>query len=261
MPWSDYQRCPGMETLLNPEPETVACPGCGNEVEIWSDEARTRCPSCRAVVHNRETPRNRALFLGIDSGGGVDLNALLDVARQQGASAAAWVDASAIPVDDELAGHCLEPRCPNYGLSASCPPHVGGPSEFRALQAGMDKALVFKIDVPSEILLSSDRREIGLLVHEIAVEVERAARESGAVASRAFAGGSCKNLFCRDQPDCNVVEAGGPCRNPEKARPSMSGFGIDVRKLVEAAGWKMWEAGGPSGGTSMGTLAGLVLIG
>ena len=38
--------CPGSARLRQPKPEFFTCPNCGNEVEIWSDEAIRACPSC-----------------------------------------------------------------------------------------------------------------------------------------------------------------------------------------------------------------------
>lgn len=56
---------------------------------------------------------------------------------------------------------------------------------------------------------------------------------------RAGTGGSCKALFCADEPACRRITDGGPCRHPDRARPSMSGYGIDVSRLMAQAGWKM----------------------
>ncbi len=187
---------------------------------------------------------------------------LIRLARSMGATDAAVIPAAGIRVEDRLAGLCLEPRCPSYGLAGSCPPHVSGPPGFRGLLKGFEKALVFRIEVPSEILLSSDRKEIFRLLHEIAASVEQAAVRQGHTRARAFAGGSCKGLFCADEATCRVVDEGGACRNPNRARPSMSGFGIDVSALMASAGWSMNRVDGeevkePPG---MGTVSGLVLI-
>lgn len=193
-------------------------------------------------------------------GSNVDFNELIKTALDQGASAAVIMNAADIPISSDLAGLCHKPRCENYGLSLSCPPHVGGPAEMTRLTREMDKVLVFKLDVPAEILLSSDRSELGGLVHMIAAEVEKTALEIGAESARGFAGGSCRKLFCRQERDCNVVDAGGDCRHPETARPSISGFGVHAAELAAAAGWKMWEDGRETGGPSMGTLLGMVLV-
>jgi hypothetical protein len=43
-------KCPGSQGLREPVPEYIECPFCKGEVEIWSDEAKTTCPSCKRVV-------------------------------------------------------------------------------------------------------------------------------------------------------------------------------------------------------------------
>ena len=172
------------------------------------------------------------------------------------------ISADRIVIQDRLAGFCQEPRCPSYGLSANCPPHTPGPAGFRELVKDYRWALVFKIEVPAEILFSSQRRELFGLLQETAAGLEKAAREMGFGDSKGFAGGNCKPLFCGDKADCRVL-AGGKCRNPDRARPSMSGFGVDVSKLMEEAGWTMNRVGQGQGQDqgSTGTLCGLVLIG
>jgi DNA-directed RNA polymerase subunit RPC12/RpoP len=46
----DHAFCPGSKLLRQPAPELFACPNCGTEVEIWSDEFKRACPSCRKMV-------------------------------------------------------------------------------------------------------------------------------------------------------------------------------------------------------------------
>ena len=38
-----------------PVPEFVTCRKCGSEVELWTDEDETLCPSCRHKVFKRES--------------------------------------------------------------------------------------------------------------------------------------------------------------------------------------------------------------
>ena len=47
--------CPGSIGLRQPKPEEVPCHRCSEEVEIWSDEIKARCPSCGALV-TRDVP-------------------------------------------------------------------------------------------------------------------------------------------------------------------------------------------------------------
>ena len=58
---------------------------------------------------------------------------LLRLAGQLGATAAVPIASAAVPVVDELADRCRQPRCEGYGLSASCPPYVGGLPAMRRL--------------------------------------------------------------------------------------------------------------------------------
>jgi predicted metal-binding protein len=191
------------------------------------------------------------------------LSELTRLAEELGATEARAIMAANVTVEDHLAELCLEPGCENYGLSAGCPPHVAGPSAMREMLARFSHALVFKIDVPSEMLFSNARPELFTVLHEIAAEIEHRAVEMGCRRSKAFAGGSCKQLFCADHAGCRVVAEGGACRNPRRARPSMSGFGVNVSKLMAAAGWPMHRAapGADPAEGSIGTLSGMVLIG
>jgi predicted metal-binding protein len=167
------------------------------------------------------------------------LNDLVKYTYDLGATNVAVISTKKIIADNNLADLCKEPRCENFGLSKSCPPYVSGPSEFRKKLENFHQAIFFKIDVPSEILFSSERREIFQFLHQIAATIENEAIKKGHINSQAYAGGSCKKIFCHNHPECNVISDKGECRNPQYARPSMSGFGINVPKLFEAAGWTM----------------------
>ncbi len=162
---------------------------------------------------------------------------IVQKAFEFGATEAAIIPAKKIIVDYNLAARCQEPRCENYGLSKSCPPYVSGPEAFKTLLGKFQEALFFKIDVPSEILYSGDRREVFQLLHQIASGIEKEAIKMGYAKAQGYAGGSCKEIFCHNHSECLVISKKGKCRNPQYARPSMSGFGIDVSKLFEAAGW------------------------
>lgn len=179
-----------------------------------------------------------------------------------GATDAAVVPGQSIVVDESLAEKCSNPKCINYGLSKSCPPNVGGPEEMRKMLEKFSRALFFKIEVPSEVLFSGQGREVFQLLHETAAGIEQAAVKMGFSGARAYAGNSCKKLFCRDYAECNVLAGDGKCRNPQRARPSMSGFGINVAGLCEAAGWNMKgnEYKNGSETIKMSSVCGLVLI-
>jgi len=165
------------------------------------------------------------------------LKELVQLAYRLGASNAGLVSARDIRVEDNLAALCLKPRCEHYGLSPGCPPHVSGPAAFRRWLEKCSHAIAIRIVVPSSVLFSDERREVMQLLHEIVAGIEQAAVDRGYTDSKAFAGGSCKHIFCRAHADCRVLSENGSCRNPQSARPSMSGFGIHVAGLMALAGW------------------------
>jgi predicted metal-binding protein len=117
--------------------------------------------------------------------------------------------------------------------------------------------------VPTGILFSEQRRSVSRRLHELVARIEQEAAKLGYPNSKAFAGGSCKNIFCYEHADCCVLVDTRPCRHPQHARPSMSGYGINVSRLMSTCGWpadirvREWET--DPGSTSW--LAGLVMIG
>ncbi len=191
-----------------------------------------------------------------------ELTALIQNALRSGATEVAIVSARDIIVEQALADLCREPRCENYGLSKSCPPHVSGPAAFKNRLGQFGQGLFFKIDVPSEILFSSERREFFQLLHEIAAGIEHDAKYMGFPDAKAYAGGSCKTIFCHNHRECLALSEKGICRNPLHARPSMSGFGINVSKLIETAGWTKDSIthGTHSAAIKTAAIYGLVLI-
>lgn len=43
-------KCPGSQMIGQPVPEYIECPFCKGEVEIWSDESKATCASCKNTV-------------------------------------------------------------------------------------------------------------------------------------------------------------------------------------------------------------------
>jgi hypothetical protein len=62
---------------------------------------------------------------------------------------------------------------------------------------------------------------------------------------------------------CRRLSERGKCRHPQHARPSMSGFGINVNALMKTCGWTANASSRDekSNFDSMSWVAGLVLIG
>jgi len=189
---------------------------------------------------------------------------LLQNAISNGASVARLISSCNITIRDELAEYCLEPhKCPNYGLAPSCPPHVSGPAGFREFIKNLPQAIVVKFDVPTKVLMSDERRVFYRRLHEVVAGVEHDAAEMGYTESKAFAGGSCKTIFCYEHEKCNQLFGTGECLHPQLARPSMSGFGVDIAALMATCGWSadFVTHGIGENANEMSWIAGLILIG
>jgi predicted metal-binding protein len=191
------------------------------------------------------------------------LEKLVELALSTGASDARAIPSGEISVQDHLANLCVEPRCASYGLSPSCPPHVSGPSGFRDLQQRLKHAIVVRIIVPSSVLLSSEGWELGRFLYELVAHIEQEAVGMGYSASEAFAGGSCKRIFCHEHLECRRLSENGECRHPQHARSSMSGYGVDVFELMKTCGWPVNVNPRESEpeADSMSWVAGLIMIG
>lgn len=264
MRYNDYLKCPGLDRTLAVVPETYPCPICHQPVEIWTDEKFGRC-HCGAKIRNRRGPFSDAQNdpPAHRSPQEDSFKALLQSARKLGATDAKWIHSGRITLKDEFAKLCQGPnRCPNYGLACSCPPHVPGPQGFRKWQQNSTHAIVIRIDLPVEVMFSSGRREVGQVLHEIVATLEKEAIQMGYTRSKAFAGGSCKKIFCHEHNVCRVISKQGECRHPDFARPSMSGFGIDVTTMMQTAGWPVKEiiTKKASENERMAWVAGLVLL-
>jgi predicted metal-binding protein len=182
-------------------------------------------------------------------------------AMDLGVDDAKAISTNIISIQDEIIELCKEPLCESYGESINCPPHTITPREFRKYIRNYHKALLFKIDVDPEILLSEKRFEAFRTIYEIAAQLENLSLNAGYLLSKGFTAGSCKPVFCGEY-ECQALIDGSSCRYPDLARPSMEALGINVFKLVKDVGWDINRITSESKPESVqsGLLAGLVLV-
>ncbi len=166
-----------------------------------------------------------------------NLRLIVQAALDNGASQAAVVSPEDIFAKDQFAAFCKDPGCPNYGKSMSCPPYVSGPAGFRKRLGKSQHAITIRLEVDAASLIGDERPQVFRLLQEITAATELKAKSLGFNASEGFAGGSCKRSFCDEHEFCRVLQGNGKCRHPNSARPSMSGYGVNVGKLMKAAGW------------------------
>jgi predicted metal-binding protein len=195
-----------------------------------------------------------------------DLERYTALARELGASRAKIIKAEEIPVDERITLKCQIPRCFGYGAGAQCPPHTLKPEELREILAKYRWAVLFIKEVPPGVIVRDkatikERVAAYQQVFKIVSEVESAAFYDGHYLAFGLAAGSCRHTFCGQQEDCQAL-AGKRCRFSLLSRPSMEAVGIDVYRMVAAAGWDIYPIGSGAKPEDLpkGTLAGIVIV-
>lgn len=195
-----------------------------------------------------------------------DLDRYRDKALELGATAAKIVRAAEIPVDERIVMKCRIPRCFGYGTSAHCPPHAPKPAEIREILKGYEWAVFFTLDVAPEVIVRDratirEREGAYQTVFKIVNEIESLAFYDGHYLAFGLGAGSCRHTFCSQHESCQALE-GKRCRIALRSRPSMEAVGIDVYKMIAAAGWDVYPIGSDArpGNIPKGTLAGIVVI-
>lgn len=190
------------------------------------------------------------------------LDALRKSALCLGASDAKIISTAIIPIDGQVLEHCRNPICENYRNCANCPPLVMSPQQFREIVSRHEKALIFKLDVSPKVLLSESCAEVFKKIYEMTIRLEKLAVNNGYTQSKGYAASSCKSVFCKSI-QCQALKEGMLCRYSSLVRPSIQALGVNVFKLVQDVGWKIYPITkdiDPSNVPS-GMVTGLVLVG
>ena len=170
-----------------------------------------------------------------------------DRALEWGATKAKIIRAQDIVVDERIPLKCQIPRCFGYGAGAHCPPNTLKPAELRVLLAKYAWAVLFVKEVPPSVIVRDratikERIDAYQNVYKIVSELESLAFYEGHYLAFGFAAGSCKHTFCYQHETCQALE-GKRCRYSILSRPSMEAVGMDVYKMVTAAGWDNYPIG------------------
>lgn len=194
-----------------------------------------------------------------------DLEKYCSSAIDLGASDARFINTKKIPVDDRVVLKCRIPICFGYGTGANCPPYSMKPEETRKILNQYRRAVGFKIEVPSEVVVRDkstikERVEAYKKVFQIVNSIESEAFYDGYYLAAGFAAGSCKSTYCYNV-ECTVLK-GEKCRLSLRVRPSMEAVGIDCYRLATELGWDIYPIGGDAKPDCFhhGTLMGLVII-
>ncbi|MCE5295563.1 MAG: DUF2284 domain-containing protein [Euryarchaeota archaeon] len=177
----------------------------------------------------------------------VHMRRLIESALSRGAAKAVQLSTSFIVIDPRVRMKCQVPICKNYGRSLMCPPSIMSLKEFSdILTRYSDSILVqWTLDPDPDMLRAIKGSSLSTLenndlylkamnraIKEMTTQLnalEGDAMRLGYRFATAFSGGPC--ALCDD-----CVGAGGHCRHPFMARPSMEAVGIDVIATAFNAG-------------------------
>lgn len=195
-----------------------------------------------------------------------DLSRYYEKALALGADKARIVRTEEIPVDERIVLKCRIPRCFGYGTGAHCPPNALKPSELKEILKKYAWAVLIVKEIPPEVIVRDkatikERVSAYQDMFKIVNEIESMAFYDGHYLAFGFAAGSCRHTFCGQMDDCQAM-TGGKCRFSLQSRPSMEAVGIDVYKMIAAAGWDVYPIGSGAKACDVpkGTLAGIVIV-
>ena len=171
---------------------------------------------------------------------------LIDIARENGATAARIISAEMVVIDERVRLKCEVPRCLGYGHYLTCPPYVMPVGIFAGILSRYRWCLLVQVEAKDinstdkskgridHTLLKNNRelhRPFRLKLLHIVEAVEAAAFKKGLYLAAGFIGGSC--VLCDRCVDDKSSEV---CRHPFRARPPMEAVGINVIETAKNAG-------------------------
>jgi predicted metal-binding protein len=188
------------------------------------------------------------------------LNKYVQILLDNGADEAKIVRTQDIPQDPRVILKCFFPKCPAYGRSGSCPPHVSG--DFQKAKENLkayEWSIVYRVNIhaeglryitsPSQIEAIRSKEYFhaqgSLLryVYGMGDLVEQAAFYDGHYFVINCHFGPCLVEYCEKFRDCQEIKT-GICRFPYKAKPSVEQFFcIDFLKLAVQLDWEYYMLG------------------
>ena len=160
-------------------------------------------------------------------------DALTSHALSFGATKAAVIAASEIPLDRQFREMCAVNACGVYGKCWMCPPDVGEIDKLMAEVRGYDHALVYQTVTSLEDSFD----------YEGMIEARRGMSALSQRMRKAFDLPEIARVLHLSVGGCGVCEectkkTGEPCRHPELAMPSLEAYGVNVSGLASVAGMK-----------------------
>lgn len=155
---------------------------------------------------------------------------LIEMAVEQGFSAAAVIGTESVPFDPAFRPLCEENLCGKYGVNYACPPDCGTPEEMQRKVTRHRHALVLQTLWQVDDFADTNATGPAKAEHNaMSLRLVRELRKNGC---DGFLIGSGGCALCRP---CAIVR-GESCTFPDLRYSCMSAYCIFVRKLCEQCG-------------------------
>lgn len=148
---------------------------------------------------------------------------LIDSALSCGAAKATLLDRQQIVLSNTFRAICESNQCGGYGKCWMCPPYIGAIEELMEKVRSYPRALLYQTIY--EIEDSYDIEGMFEAGANHAQVSQRLQKEMASVIGKPFLHLTCGG--CHLCPTC-AKRSEEPCRFPDKALPSLEGYGVDV---------------------------------
>lgn len=155
---------------------------------------------------------------------------MIDLAVQEGFSAAAIVDTQTIPFDSSFRPYCEENLCGQYAVNYSCPPACGTPEEMKQKIHSHRRAMVLQTLWEISDYTDSAAIKKAKASHNTAqIRLVKQLRQQGIDGFLVGASGCALCSPC-------ALQYNEPCKFPEYQYSCMSAYCIFVKQLMDQCG-------------------------
>lgn len=214
-------RCPGLEKTLSAFPESLPCPVCGKELEIWSDEKKAKCSTCNKTIDPRK-PKN------IEKN---KFHVAVKELNEPGATLYYERYETIMPIASLDHGRKYKiacEACHKFGKNLACPPYSPYLLEYLGEQTF---AKILCIRMPQEYFRNvgqeKNYRECFRKVRGILVDELLSYRKKGYL----VAGSGC----CLACDVCAAEKSSNKCLKPNKLIYSLESLGVNLTTLTQLA--------------------------
>lgn len=219
----NFLKCPGSEQSLSAVPEVADCPHCGAEIEIWSDERKGKCSTCKSIISKEQLAEEnhfkKKYTVEIREWKNAPDDSLLFEHFET------IISLSAIDYADRNKIACE--ACEKFGKNFACPPF--SPS-FQDYTNAHQYAKIICIRLPQEYFRHLIQEEIYRASFKQAREI--LVNELLVYRKKGFLVGGCG--YCQSCERCGAEQGADTCSKPDEMIYSLESMGVNLTDLTKA---------------------------